>query len=292
VSDLAKRWAVAAVGIPAVLALLYLGGWPLVIPISSLAALGTVEWHRMVERGGIVTLRVVGASGAAALVLAAAWRPTFEAFAPFGVGIVAVMAGAALIGALAARGPEDRPMAAIATTLFGGVYVGLPLAFVPLLHALPETHGWSPAGATWAGAIVVALPLAATWLGDAVALFTGTAWGKGGLAPSISPNKSWVGVWGGLAGAGVAATIWFFIAARRLPGLPVSGPVVAALVGVLLGIGAVVGDLAESLMKRDAGIKDSGTFFPGHGGVLDRLDALLFTLPAAYVALVALEAAS
>ena len=62
--------------------------------------------------------------------------------------------------------------------------------------------------------------------------------------------------------------------------------------GVLLGVGAIVGDLAESLLKRDAGVKDSGSFFPGHGGVLDRLDALIFTLPAAYVMLVALEAVS
>jgi phosphatidate cytidylyltransferase len=134
--------------------------------------------------------------------------------------------------------------------------------------------------------------LAATWLGDSTALFVGTAWGHGGLAPSISPKKSWVGVWGGLAGAGVAAAVWFVIAEARLPGLPVPGPLVAVLVGVVLGIAAIVGDLVESLFKRDAGVKDSGSFFPGHGGVLDRLDALIFTLPAAYVALVALEVAS
>jgi len=99
-------------------------------------------------------------------------------------------------------------------------------------------------------------------------------------------------VWGGLAGAGAAAVVWFVIADLRLPGVPVPGLVAAALVGIVLGICAIVGDLAESLMKRDAGVKDSGTFFPGHGGVLDRLDSLLFTLPAAYVVLVTLEAIS
>lgn len=291
-SDLAKRWAVAGVGIPAVLGLLYLGGWFLAVPLAALAALGSVELYRMAEPGGIVPLRILGAAGAALFVLAAAWRPGFGFFAPIALMVLIVLVGGSLLGGIQGRSPDHKPLAAISTTVFGAVYVGLPLAFVPLLHALPETHAWSPAGTAWAGAVVVALPLAATWLGDALALFVGTAWGKGGLAPSISPNKSWAGVWGGLGGAGVAAAVWFVIAEVRLPELPVPGLPVAAAVGVVLGIGAIVGDLAESLMKRDAGVKDSGTFFPGHGGVLDRLDALLFTLPLAYVALLLLEAAS
>lgn len=290
-SDLAKRWAVALVGIPAVLALLYAGGWPLAVPVAVLTALGALEVHRMAAQSGVAPLRALGAVGAGGLVLIAAWRPTFAGFAPVALAALVLLAGTTLIGAIAARSPQEKPLAAVAVTMFGVLYVGLPMAFVPLLHALPDTHGWS-AGSNWAGALVVALPLAATWLGDAVALYAGTAWGKGGLAPSISPNKSWVGVWGGLAGAGLAAAVWFRIAGPRLPGLPVPGLLVAALVGVGLGIGAIFGDLAESLLKRDAGVKDSGAIFPGHGGVLDRLDALIFTLPAAYLALVAMEAAS
>ena len=289
-SDLAKRWAVAGVGIPAVLGFLYLGGWALAVPVAVLAALGSLECHRMAARGGVSALRWVGGAGAAGFVLASAWRPTFEGFAPAAVGVLVAVTAVALIGAIAARGPEDKPLASVAVTLFGSVYVGLPLAFAPLLHALPETNAWSVPGSAWAGAFAVALPLAATWLGDAVALFVGTAWGNGGLAPSISPNKSWVGAWGGLAGAALAAAVWYVLADAQLPGLPVPNLLVATLIGVFLGVGGIVGDLAESLMKRDAGVKDSGTFFPGHGGVLDRLDALLFTLPAAYFTLVALEA--
>jgi phosphatidate cytidylyltransferase len=82
------------------------------------------------------------------------------------------------------------------------------------------------------------------------------------------------------------------VAGTLLPRQPVENPVLAAALGVLLGMGAVLGDLAESLLKREAGVKDSGAVFPGHGGVLDRLDALTFTLPTAYVALALLEAAS
>jgi phosphatidate cytidylyltransferase len=289
-SDLTKRWAVAGVGIPAVLGLLFLGGWPLAVPVAVLAALGSLECYRMAAPGGVAALRSIGAAGAAGFVLAAAWRPTFEGFAPIALGLLVLLTCLALVGAIGTRRPEEKPLAVVAVTLFGAVYVGLPLAFVPLLHTLPETHSWSAQGAAWAGAMVVALPLAATWLGDALALFVGTAWGKGGLAPTISPNKSWAGVWGGLGGAGIAGAAWFLIVSPSLAGLPVHNPFVAALVGVLLGAGAIVGDLSESLLKRDAGVKDSGTFFPGHGGVLDRLDALLFTLPAAYVALLALEA--
>jgi phosphatidate cytidylyltransferase len=137
--------------------------------------------------------------------------------------------------------------------------------------------------------LVVALPLAATWIGDAAAFFAGRAWGKGGLAPSISPNKSWTGAWAGLTGAGAAGLLWWAIARDVLPGQPL-GPVSAAAVGVFLGISAILGDLAESLLKREAGVKDSGTLFPGHGGVLDRLDALTFTLPMAYAAFALLAA--
>jgi phosphatidate cytidylyltransferase len=292
VSDLAKRWAVAAVGIPVVLGLLYLGGWPLAAPVAVLAALGSLEHGRLAARGGVATLPVVEALGSAGFVLAAGLRPTFTGFAPIALGLVAAVAGAALILALASRPPEQKPLAAVSVTLFGAVYVGLPLAFVLLLHALPAEHGWAARESAWAGGLVVALPLAATWLGDAVAFFAGTAWGHGGLAPTISPNKSWVGVWGGLTGAGLAGAVWFYVSHGSLPALPLAGPLPAVAIGVVLGIGAIVGDLAESLMKRDVGVKDSGTFFPGHGGILDRLDALLFTLPAAYAMLVALEAVS
>jgi phosphatidate cytidylyltransferase len=100
-----------------------------------------------------------------------------------------------------------------------------------------------------------------------------------------------VGVWAGLAGAGAAGVAWWAVAGTLLPHQPVQSPIAAAGIGVLLGVGAILGDLAESLLKREAGVKDSGAVFPGHGGVLDRLDALTFTLPTAYAALMLLEIA-
>lgn len=287
---MAKRWAVAIVGIPAVLGLLYLGGWWLAVPVALFAALGALEIYRLAERSGIAPLGPLGAVLAAALVLLAAWRPTFAEFAPFGLALLGGGATLALAGTMAWRWPGGRPLGAVAVTLFGSIYTGLSLAVVPLMHALPETRAWTDVSSgAWGGLVLVALPLAATWLGDALALFAGTAWGRGGLAPTISPRKSWVGVWAGLFGAGVAGVAWLLIARTVLPGIPIEAPATAAGVGIVLGIFAIVGDLAESLLKREAGVKDSGTFFPGHGGVLDRLDALVFTLPAAYATFVALD---
>jgi phosphatidate cytidylyltransferase len=296
VSELAKRWAVAGVGIPIVVVLLYYGGWPIALVLAGFAALGAWECYRLAEHGGVAAFDWLGAAAAAALVLAAASEPRFSAFAPIALGLLAALTAVALVLAMARRGPAGKPLEVVAITVFGAIYAGLSLAFVPLLHALPAeglwTYGSSVAAANqWGGVLVVALPLAATWIGDAAAFFAGRAWGKGGLAPTISPNKSWTGVWAGLLGAGAAGVIWWLVASPVLPAEPL-GPVTAAAVGVFLGVCAILGDLAESLLKREAGVKDSGSLFPGHGGVLDRLDALTFTLPAAYGALALMEITS
>ena len=292
-SELAKRWAVAGVGIPVVIWLLYLGVWPIALVMAALAAMGAWAVYRLAEGTGVAPLYGIGAASAAALVRLAARSPTFAGFAPSALALVGVLAMVALLVAMRTRGPDRKPLEVVAITVFGALYAGLSLAFVPLLRAMPTLNAWVDAsGAEWGGVAVLGLPLTATWLGDAVALFAGRAWGKGGLAPTISPKKSWVGVWAGLAGAAMAGVLWWAVAGALLPGQPVQSPLVAAVIGAVLGVGAIVGDLAESLLKRGAGVKDSGAVFPGHGGVLDRLDALTFTLPMAYVALALLQAAA
>lgn len=290
-SELGKRVAVAAVGIPTVLVLVYFGGWLLSVPLAGFAAWGTHEVARLGERTGVRSIEWVAAPTAAALVLLASWRGTFGAFAPPAVALVGASTAVSLLAGVARRGPEDAPLASVAVTVFSAVYVGLSLAFVPLLHAIPAARAWElPAGVgALAGLAVVALPLAITWIGDAAAYFAGSAWGRAKLAPSISPNKSWVGFWASLAGGSVAAVLWS-LALRRIVASVDPGPIVVfALLGAVIGVAAVVGDLVESLLKREAGVKDSGTFFPGHGGVLDRIDSLLFTIPSAYAALTVLE---
>jgi phosphatidate cytidylyltransferase len=226
---------------------------------------------------------------AAALVLAAVHWPRFDVYAPVALGVLAAVALVAMVSALLSRSPRESPLAVVAVTLFGVAYAGLSLACAPLLHALPGERGWGGVESSpWMGAMVVILPLAVTWLGDAAAYFAGSAWGKKKLVPGISPKKSWVGLWAELLVAALAGIAWLPVARNALPRMPLQGPATAAMLGLLLGVGAVLGDLAESLFKREAGVKDSGGFFPGHGGVLDRLDALIFTVPLAYVALVLL----
>ena len=134
-SELTKRLAVAAVVIPLVLGLVFLGGWYLAIPLSALAALGALELYRLAARGGITPHSPLGASGAAGLVLLAAWQPTLRGFAPWAVALLEALTASALVLAIFARGPEKEPLSTTAVTLFGAVYVGLSLSVVPLLHS-------------------------------------------------------------------------------------------------------------------------------------------------------------
>lgn len=121
------------------------------------------------------------------------------------------------------------------------------------------------------------------WISDTAAYFSGRTWGKHRLAPNISPGKTWEGVAGALAAVLIYALIWRFAAG--------SGDQIKLLVPLLLilAVLGIVGDLFESLMKRHAGVKDSGTILPGHGGILDRIDALTSTLPIAVLSVLLLQ---
>lgn len=291
--DLASRVVVAAVGIPAVLALLYVGGWALGLFLAAFATLGAGEVYRFAETHGTRPLSWLGMPAAALIAFTPVLHPDYVDAAPVVMAVLLVLGVLTLTLALWWRGPEGRPLAVVSVTIFGAAYAGLPLAFAILLHALPARMAWGPVEASpWIGAMVVALPLAATWVGDAAAYFFGTAWGRSKLFPAISPNKSWVGAWAGITGAAVAGVGWYLMVRGALPGLPIDGWAAFGGVGALLGVGAILGDLAESLLKREAGVKDSGRLLRGHGGVLDRLDALTYTFPLAYLVLRVAEALS
>jgi phosphatidate cytidylyltransferase len=156
-------------------------------------------------------------------------------------------------------------------TLFGPVYCGvLPSAILFIRNAAGDHRSWP---ATW----LVFFPLAVTWLCDSFAMWGGKLIGGARLAPGISPGKTRAGAIAGLVGGVVTAVVYAQLALAPM-GRGFSLPL-AALMGVIIACVAQVGDLAESLLKREAGVKDSSRLIPGHGGVLDRFDSLYFVLP-------------
>ena len=277
-SSLPRRIAVAAVAIPAVFAFVYVGGWPLVIALQFLGVVGASEVYRLARSRDVhplAWLGYLGAVGGPALVVAISGAggigTTWIGCAATG-WFLAVMAGAVW-----QRNPNQAPLAAIAVTVFGAVYAGVLPAFLLLLrHAETTPDRWA---ATW----LVFLPLAVTWVSDSMAMAGGMLIGGPKFSPAISPNKTWAGTVTGSIAATAAAPLYGVLALAPV-GIALAWWKLAVL-GLALSIVGHVGDLAESLLKREAGVKDSGRAFPGHGGVLDRLDSLYWALPTATVLL-------
>lgn len=157
-------------------------------------------------------------------------------------------------------------IADVAVTAFGPLYTSLAFSSIVIIRS-------GEPGLT--GAVLTLAVMFSIWANDAFAYFVGSAIGAHKLAPRISPKKSVEGFFGGLAGS---VLVWLLVALFVLPGLTVGG---ALAIGLLVGIVAVVGDLFESRLKRGVGVKDSGNVLPGHGGLLDRSDSMLFGGPMA-----------
>ncbi|MEM9493470.1 MAG: phosphatidate cytidylyltransferase, partial [Myxococcota bacterium] len=156
----------------------------------------------------------------------------------------------------------------LAYSVAGIVYVGLLLAFIPMLKRdFPDFYG-----SDW-----VVFVLLVAWIGDTGAYFAGRFLGKRKLYPAVSPKKTWAGAMGGIAASALAA------AAVKLTMIPAMTWVDVAVLSVPGAILGQMGDLVESLIKRSTGVKDSGALLPGHGGILDRVDALIFMGPYVYV---------
>jgi phosphatidate cytidylyltransferase len=279
--DLARRVGVAGVGIPLAILLAWLGGWPLGIALALIAAIGTAELFGMGEAMGIRPFRPLGAALAAALVVFATDQQTFPAAAPYQVGAVFAAMIVSALASVGLRSVGERPLEGAALTLFGPVYAGGGLAFAAFLRGL------DPGGSSWLGAAFIAYPLTVTWIGDTAAYFGGIRFGRRKLSPVISPNKTVEGAIAGFTGSVLAGALFGWLVFDLWHGTGV-GMGLGALGAALIAPAAQVGDLAESLFKRQAGVKDSGRLLPGHGGVLDRFDAVLMALPVSWIYLAAI----
>lgn len=260
--NLLLRVIVALVGIPLILYLVLSGGWRVVLFAGVLTFLGAWEWADLCglwSMKGLYGLAIVGP----ALLLAATLLGGAEGW--MGAAIFVVFF--AFILAQAGPWKEIGAVRSIGATVLGVLYIG----FFGLMIPISDGRGSVTAAD---GGKLIAAALCMVWLGDTLAYFGGSAWGMHRLAPTISPKKSWEGAVFGFVGSVLGAGIaWFLFRPQTL------------LFGELLGLGAVIGiigqigDLAESLVKRDAQKKDSSNILPGHGGVLDRFDSFLFSLP-------------
>ena len=272
---LKTRILTALVLVPAVLAALFLMP-PLAWALTTLALIGVAayEWARLTGFTAPRWAAVVGGALVIGLVL------LFSPLAGFGRGwpnavVPAVCGIAALFWVFVAppwviaRWPTQRPLPML---LLGWVVlVGAWVALVDLQARSP-----------W----LVLAAMAIVWIADTAAYFSGRAFGRRKLAPLVSPGKTWEGVYGAWIAVALYALALVPYAAGAGLRLPVSGPVIAAWVVfvVMLASVSVIGDLFESLLKRHAGVKDSGALLPGHGGILDRTDALLAAMPIAALA--------
>lgn len=265
-----QRLLTAAVTLPPLAAAVFLLPSPwffaLILLAAVVAAAEFVRLLRPLAPGApLGVLPVLVGAGAIALWLALETDP-----AAGGAGAPEVRAVAAGLvfsvglscAVLFGRTPAAQALPAVGGLCFGTVYLALPAV---ALGRLRESDPW-----------LVVLVFALVWLGDTAAYYVGSRWGRHKMAPVVSPNKSWEGAAASLAVALATSAVWSWLA------LGAVRPAALAL-GVVVNAAAQVGDLAESLFKRGSGIKDSGNLLPGHGGMLDRIDGLLFAAPVLWV---------
>jgi phosphatidate cytidylyltransferase len=276
-SNLVRRVGFAVVAIPLALALIWYGGLPLALVLALVGALGARELVDLAERRQVQPLRALAVSSAAALpplvygVLAAPdVRGWVGQWWPY---LTALWLMLLLSWVLAVRTPAERPLSAASITLLAVAYTGaLPAFLLAIRHTSFSLK-------SWAGAWLVFFPLVVTWVCDTAAMFGGRALGGPKLAPTVSPGKTRSGSTAGVVGGLLIAPLFGFLIFPRV-GLGIPLWQLLAIAGILSVVGQV-GDLAESLFKREAGVKDSSQLIPGHGGVLDRFDSLYFVIPTA-----------
>ncbi len=273
-SELTLRILSALVAAPIVIATIYLGDAALASLLGVTAALASWELYRMAERGGSRPIAWLGIPLAAAVPLVVHGF-YLRLFGP-PIALFAVVPLVVLGVAIWARGVSGRPLAATGVTVFGILYIGVTLSFAYGLRY----HRFG-IGAV-AGTALVLLPVILTWASDIGAYAAGRLFGKRKLIPSVSPGKTVAGAIGGLIATIIFAYLYSRFALRPAAQLALS-PWGAVIFGLVISLAAQVGDLAESLLKREADVKDSSRLIPGHGGVLDRVDSLLFTLPVGYL---------
>ena len=293
-SELARRVAFGVVAAPIAIGIVVYGGAPLAALLAVASALGAWEYFRIARASGLNPFDDLGIAlaGLLPLLVHARFLQLYDSNGKLGALSIGAVVVLALLGlAIWTRGAGGKPLDAVASTLLGIVYTGGMLSFAYAIRY--HEYAFAPANLSigrWtfpvpSGGLLLLLPLLTTWATDIGAYVVGRAVGRRKLIPSVSPGKTVEGAIGGLVASIIVAWIYTQFVLRPTAQLDFRWrPLGILFVGALISIAAQIGDLAESLLKREAGVKDASHIIPGHGGVLDRVDSLLFVLPISYVA--------
>jgi len=268
----------AAILVPALLLVLLVGGFVLAAAVAVVTVFAAREAFTLLTAAGFPTLPLLGTVLALTVVLDATFPGVLE-----GSGLLLMAVGIVLVAVAAFARPNPRDgLATWMATVFGALYVSLLAFVVRLGHSVPAVPDGAPLEALGAERGWILLLLLAVWAYDTGAFLVGRRFGRERFLTHISPSKTYAGLVGGVVAA--TAVVGLLLWALGL------SPIHAVLLGPLVALAAQAGDLAESVLKRAAGAKDSGTLIPGHGGMLDRVDSFLFAAPVVTLYVVALIA--
>ncbi|MEK6223149.1 MAG: phosphatidate cytidylyltransferase, partial [Chloroflexota bacterium] len=264
---LKQRVLVVVLLLPIVIAAIMQGGWVLGLLISLLLGMAVWEYSLLFKAGGLKPAGFLVVAGVVLLTLTrTAQNLEYDS--------VIVVGLAMLLMAIHLREFEkgrDQAGSDFAASLSGLIYIGFLGGYMVLLRNLPEGQWW----------LLTVLP--AVWLADSGAYFIGKRFGVHKMAPRLSPKKSWEGYFGGIVVALIGTPL--LMSLYHNWGLPVGGaftPLNAVLIGLVMGVFPTLGDLGESMLKRQFGVKDSGSILPGHGGIFDRIDSWLWAVTIGY----------
>lgn len=249
-----------------VLVCLWFGKIPTAILFAAMAWLCCSEFFRISRMMGRMPNEVIGLAAAVVFPI----LPLLpDAWTPFWLSLLVLAAGIWYVWMLPAS------IGDVALTVFGPIYTGYLMSSVVMIRTLQAPGGMD----SFQSFLLIFGVIASIWMSDAAAYFVGSKFGKHKMVPKISPNKTWEGFAGGLVGS---VFVWLLMVLVGVPGVNIW---LALVGGLCVGIVSVIGDLFESRLKRAAGVKDSGNFIPGHGGMLDRSDSILFGCMTAYLIL-------